>query len=233
MNELRNVNWTKLLIFYGSILVFTYLSRQLPNVLTEVANIFTDIHLPWNFNHGIAILFVSAIFYKFYFKNISQISFLGNNPIKSILFPIILFSGYGIYGINNDQEINPHSWALIFCTFTLIYDLMEEYTWRGYLYENLNNINLIIKGIISGIFWALWHLLIFSNYEQYGGFTIFLLFCIIFSTMLNFTVKKTNSLLVAATVHALLIRTNEATAICAILFLILLVTWNKKLKFKR
>ncbi|WP_394358580.1 CPBP family glutamic-type intramembrane protease [Flavobacterium agricola] len=47
-----------------------------------------------------------------------------------------------------------HFWAFLCCFFTLIYDLMEEYAWRGYLIKNLEKLSLVIKSIISGTFWA-------------------------------------------------------------------------------
>lgn len=106
---------------------------------------------------------------------------------------------------------------------------MEEYTWRGYLIESLGKTQLFIKGIIAGVFWAVWHLLIFSNFDQYGGFGVFLAFSIIFSLILTFSVSKTKAFIIPATIHALLIRTNMVTLICFILFAIILFTWNKKL----
>ncbi|CDT01571.1 conserved membrane hypothetical protein [Sphingobacterium sp. PM2-P1-29] len=110
---------------------------------------------------------------------------------------------------------------------------MEEYTWRGYLIEGLGKINLIVKSVISGIFWGFWHLLIFNDFDQYGGFGVFLLFSIIFSFILTFSVSKTKAILVPATIHALLIRTNIVTLICFIIFVIMLLTWDRKLFKKR
>ena len=86
------------------------------------------------------------LFYRF--SGIKQeITFLGTNKIKAaLLFPVILFIGYSIHGMNNDNEINKHLWAFfIFCAFMLVYNIMEEYTWRGYLTESLGKINLVIK----------------------------------------------------------------------------------------
>ncbi|MRM94716.1 CPBP family intramembrane metalloprotease [Riemerella anatipestifer] len=229
MNELKKVNWLRVLLFYGILLLSTFLARKLPNILQVILGKFTEINIPWNYNHGIAILLISFIFYKF--SDIkSGFSLLGTNKLKSILFPIVLLTGYTIYGIENKEGINPHPWAFIFCLFTLIYDIMEEYTWRGYLIESLEKTNLIIKSLISGVFWRVWHLLIFRDFEQYGGFGIFLVFCILFSFLLTFSISRTKSIIVPATIHALLIRTNIVTLICFLIYVILLFTWNKKLK---
>ncbi|MHA3044254.1 CPBP family intramembrane glutamic endopeptidase [Riemerella anatipestifer] len=229
MNELKKVNWLRVLLFYGMLLLSTFLARKLPNILQVILGKFTEINIPWNYNHGIAILVISFIFYKF--SNIkSGFSLLGTNKLKSILFPIVLLTGYTIYGIENEEGINPHFWAFVFCLFTLIYDIMEEYTWRGYLIESLGKTNLIIKSLISGVFWGIWHLLIFRDFEQYGGFGIFLVFCILFSLLLTFSISRTKSIIVPSTIHALLIRTNIVTLICFLIYAVLLFTWNKKSK---
>ena len=225
---LTQVNWRIICLFYTTVLIGTFLARKLPNLLQIVAAQFTEVHLPWNMNHGIAVLLVSFVFYKIAYNKQSAITFFGTNRIKSILFPIVLLLGYGIYGIKNDQGINEHIWAIIFCLFTLVYDIMEEYTWRGFLTENLTPLHFVVKAIISGIFWAIWHILIFENFDQFGGFTIFLTLCIAFSILLTYSVIKTKSLLVPSTIHALFIKTNIVTLTCLIFYMLILITWDKK-----
>jgi len=232
INEIKKVNWFLILSFYGLILILTYFSRKLPNVLQSVIHAFTNLEVNWNYNHGIAILLVSFLFYKFSPVK-STYSLFGDNKLKSALFPLLLFIGYSVYGFSNNNGINEHLWAFIFCLFTIVYDIMEEYTWRGYLIEGLGKINLIVKSVISGIFWGFWHLLIFNDFDQYGGFGVFLLFSIIFSFILTVSVSKTKAILVPATIHALLIRTNIVTLICFIIFVIMLLTWDRKLFKKR
>lgn len=226
LHDIKKVNWLRILFFYGLILAATYFSRKLPNLLTLLLSQFSDLHFTWNYNHGIVITFISFLFYKF--SSIKQeITFLGNNTLKTLAFPVILFIGYSVYGMNNDNGINKHLWAFIFCAFMLIYNIMEEYTWRGYFTESLGNINMLIKGFISGIFWAFWHFLIFNDFKQYGGFGVFLAFCIVFSVILTFSVSKSKAILVPATIHTLLVSTNMVTLICFALFALILFTWDK------
>lgn len=226
--QIKETNWLKLLLFYGIILVGTYLVRKLPNLLNLLIEQITDIPFSFNYNHGFVTLIVALLFYKF--GGIKQeITLLGNNKIKSLLFPIILFVCYSAYGMNNNHGIDRHLWALIFCSFAFIYNLMEEYAWRGYLTDSLGKMNYVLKSIISGIFWSIWHLLIFSNFDQYGGFWIFFGFCILFSFILTFAVLRTKSIIVAGTIHGFIIQTNISALICFIVFTLLLLTWNKKL----
>lgn len=226
--QIKGVNWLRILLFYGSILIGTYFARKLPNLLNLLLEQITDIPFSFNYNHGIITLIIALLFYKFS-KIKQEITLLGSNKMKGLLFPIVLFTCYFIYGINNDHGIDKHTWALILCSFALVYNIMEECAWRGYLLESLGEINYILKSIISGVFWCFWHLLIFSNFDQYGGFWIFFAFCIIFSFILTFASLRTKSIIVAASIHTFIIQTNIVALVCFILFMLILLTWNKKL----
>lgn len=227
-HQIKKINWLRILSFYGIILLGTYFARKLPNLLTLFLKQISNIPFSFNYNHGFVALIVSLLFYRFS-KVEQEISLLGNKKIKSLLFPLILFSCYSIYGINNEEGINKHLWALIICFFALIYNIMEEYAWRGYLIESLGKINYVVKSVVSGIFWSAWHLLFFKNFDQYGGFWVFFAFCIIFAFILTFAVSRTKSILIAATIHAFIIQTNIAALICFVIFILLLLTWDKPL----
>lgn len=231
LKQLKEIDWKKILLFYGIILIGTYFARKLPNVLNLFLQQITDIPFPFNYNHGIVTLAVALLFYKFSGVK-QQITLLGNNKIRSLLFPVVFFVCYSVYGINNNHGVDKHLWAFIFCSFSFVYNIMEEYAWRGYLIDALSKVNYVWKSIISGIFWAFWHMLIFNNFEQYGGFGVFLIFCIIFSFILTFAVSRTQSIIVASAIHAFIIQMNIVALICIVIFAILLLTWNKKLMRK-
>lgn len=224
--QIKGVDWLRVILFYGIVLAGTYFARKLPNLLNLLLEQITEIPFTFNYNHGIVTLVAALLFYKI--SNVKQeITLLGNDKLRSLLFPLVLFVCYSINGMNNSHGVNVHIWALIFCAFALIYNIMEEYAWRGYMIESLGKLNFVLKSIISGIFWAVWHFFVFSNFDQYGGFWIFLAFCIVFSFILTFAVKQTKSILVAAAIHAFIIQINIAAAICFGIFILLLITWNK------
>lgn len=225
-NTLKEINWLRILYFYTAVLVATYLARKLPNLLNLILQQLTDVPFSFNYNHGIAALLVSLLFYRFAPVH-KLVTFWGSSKFKSLLFPLVLFMCYGIYGIPNDHGIDRHSWALMFCSLAMLYNVMEEYAWRGYLINSLGKTPFWIKSLLSGIFWGFWHLLIFENFDQYGGFLMFLLFCIVFSFILTFSVHRTGSVLVAAAIHTFLIQMNVATLVCFVLFMVLLGIWNK------
>jgi membrane protease YdiL (CAAX protease family) len=232
LRALTQTNWTPILLCYGIILLGTYLARKQVNVLNLLLQKITTIHFPFNYNHGLATIVVALVFYKLS-TSPQQITLLGNKKAKSLLFPVTLFACYTLYGINNNQGVNPHLWALVFCAFAFVYNILEEYAWRGYLTERLGKLNYVLKSVISGVFWAIWHLFVFSNFDQYGGFAVFLIFCIVFSFILTFAVLRTKSIIVAAAIHTFIVQTNLAALICLAIFAVLLFSWNKRIPGKR
>lgn len=223
----KGINWLQIFLFYSIILIGTYLIRKLPNLLNLLLEKITSIPFSFNYNHGLITLITALLFYRF--TNIKQTAtLLGNHKLKNILFPVILLGCYSVYGIENNHGVNKHVWAIIFCSLALIYNIMEEYAWRGYLIDSLSSLNFISKSLISGIFWAVWHLLVFQNFDQYGGFWIFLLFCLIFSFILTFAIQRTNSVLASASIHGFITQMNIATIVCFVLFMLVLFTWNRK-----
>lgn len=226
VHQLKQVNWFRILVFYSLILIGTFFIRKLPNFFQLIFGGLVDFQLPWNMNHGLMILIVSLVFYKFS-KVKKDVSLLGKEKYSTLIFPLILIVGYSMYGIENNYGINKHVWASIFISITLLYDIAEEYTWRGYLNDALGNTFWIIKSIITGIFWSVWHLFIFNDFGQFGGFGIFMLLCVIFSFVLTYSTIRTKSIIVPATIHALMAKTNLSTLIIFIIILVLLIVWNK------
>lgn len=220
-------DWKTIIVVYGIAMLLTFLLRKLPNGLRELALLLFDFILPFNWNHGIALVIATVIGYKF-FKTKRETNFFGNDRIRSIIFALIVLVAYSIVGISNKYEINRHLWGLFFISMTLVYDIMEESFWRGYLNDLIQPKYLAIKYTITGILWSVWHLLIFGDFNQWGGFHIFLILSIVVSFIIGFATTKTNSILVASSIHALLIsRDMYVTIICFVIWTIMILTWKK------
>ncbi|KOS07697.1 hypothetical protein AM493_17835 [Flavobacterium akiainvivens] len=216
----------RLLLFYVLALVLTYIARKQVNVLNLLLQNISDIPFSFNYNHGIAVALLAFLFYRF--GGIAQsITLLGSEKLKSLLFPLVLFTVYGVVGINNAHGINPHLWALLFCFLAFVYNIMEEYAWRGWVIDALGNVHYVVKSMVSGVLWAFWHLLIFADFNQYGGFWVFMAFCVVFSFILTFAALRTKSVVAPAAIHAFIIQTNIAAVVCFVLFALLLVFWPK------
>lgn len=226
-NKLKKTNWLIIVLFYVFACALSFIFLKFPNFLKEISVIVFKFNIPFNWNHGIALLLASIIGYKIV-KLQHKTSFFGNNSNKTILFAVLFLSIYSLFGINNKYNINPHLWAFIFCLVTLIYDIFEETVWRGFINDNLTYLPFWLKGIITGVFWGAWHLIVFENFDQFGGIFIFILMCIILSIIIAYATDKTNSILFAATIHALFCKTNYATLICVVLLIVLILSWKIK-----
>ncbi len=220
-------DWKTIVIVYGIAMLLTFLVLKLPNGIRGLGLLLFEFRLPFNWNHGIALLVTTIIGYLF-FKTKRETTLLGNNKIKSIIFPVIVLIAYSIVGISNKYGINQNLWGLFFVSMTLVYDIMEESFWRGYLNDLIKPKYLVIKYIVTGILWSFWHLLLFENFNQWGGFHIYLLLSVIVSFIIGFATTRTNSILVAASIHALLIsRDMYVTIICFVIWVIMILTWKK------
>src|SRR5690606_29168606 len=88
----------------------------------------------------------------------TSISFYGTSNRKGLLIsaiPIVLLT---IIGVKNDYEININLYGLIVVLGSLIYCIMEEFGWRGYLQEELKNLKPVKRYLIIGFIWYFWHL---------------------------------------------------------------------------
>lgn len=226
LQQAHNVKWLHISLFYVVVSATTFLARRLPNLLNMILKEVTDIPFSFNYNHGIATLLCALLFYRS-LRIKRSITLFGDKPLQSLLFPLVLFACYSIHGIKNGNGVDPHLWALLFCGFAFIYNIMEEYAWRGFLTDALSPLHFVMKSIISGLLWACWHLLVFNDFEQYGGFGAFLIFCIVFSFILTFAVQRTRSIIVAASIHTFIIQMNIAALICFLAFMLLLAFWGK------
>jgi len=229
VEKIKNVKWINIGLFYLLACGLTYLFVQFPNLIEKIWEPLFGFDANFNWNHGIALLLASFFAYRI-FKVKRKTTLLGNNPLYSLIFSSVFLIAYSVIGFNNDFGINSHLWAFIFCLVTLIYDIFEESTWRGFLNDSLNPIPIWLKGIITGILWGFWHLLIFNNFDHFGGIHIFVVLSIVVSVLMAYATDKTKSILVAASIHALMIlRDINVTIICAVIWVIMIIIWNKKL----
>ena len=226
--NIKSIKWIDILFFYLFACGLTYIIIKTPNFIKALGIRFLNFDISINYNRGFGLLIASIIAYRI-FKLKRKTTFLGNNPLQSILFSVVFIIAYTALGFRNDRGINPHLWALIFCLLTLLFDILEESAWRGFLNDTLNTIPFWLKGILTGTLWAIWHLLVLEDFNQFGGFPIFLLFCIVVSIIIAYTTQKTNSILVSASIHALLCRTNLVTLVCATIWLLMIMIWDKNL----
>lgn len=230
LEKSKDVKWKATGLFYLLACGLTYVLIQFPNIIKGLWGSLFNFTPNFSWNHGIALFIVSTVAYRI-FKVDRKTTFLGNNPYYSLIFAIVFLIAYSMIGFSNDFGINRHLWAFIFCLSTLVYDIFEESAWRGFLNDSLKPTPVWLKGIITGILWSVWHILIFKNFDQFGGFHIFLALSVFVSILMAYATERTNSILVASSIHALLIlRDINSTVVCAVIWIGMLVFWNTQLR---
>jgi membrane protease YdiL (CAAX protease family) len=114
--------------------------------------------------------------------------------------PILLLV---VIGVKNDFEMNNHIYGLVASVGTLLYCVMEEYGWRGYLQEELKELKPWKKYLIIGFIWYLWHLT-FLTKVSLGDNLFFLGMMILGSWGIGQVAESTKSILASACFHMII-----------------------------
>lgn len=116
------------------------------------------------------------------------------------LVPIAILS---IIGVNNEFKLESHLYGFIAIVGTLLYCIMEEYGWRGYLQEELKTLQPWQKYLIIGVLWYLWHLSFLTKVSV--GENLFLLAMMIFGSWgIGQVAELTKSIVVSACFHLII-----------------------------
>ncbi|ARS36723.1 CPBP family intramembrane glutamic endopeptidase [Pontibacter actiniarum] len=226
LEDVKSVKWKAIAAFYAAACGLTYLFLQLPNLVANFSIRLFGFDPPFNWNHGLALFTASLLAYRL-FQLPKQTTLLGTKPLKSILFSAVFLIAYTAIGIRNKYGVEEHLWAFIFCSATLVYDVLEESAWRGFLNDAFRPSSFWLKAVVTGIMWSFWHLLVFDSFAPWGGFHYFVVLSVIASVLIGYATERTNAVLVAASVHALLIlKDMHVTVACLAIWLVLLLTWS-------
>ncbi len=133
----------------------------------------------------------------------TEISLFGTSKSKSLIMAVIPIIIVTIVGVKNDFEIDAHLYGFIAITGTLLYCIMEEYGWRGYLQEELKILKPWKKYLIIGFIWYLWHLT-FLTKASLGDNLFFLGMMILGSWGIGQVAESTKSIIASACFHMII-----------------------------
>ena len=142
------------------------------------------------------------------FKNIVKFIFKKNEKtfLYVIVFSIILIFNFAFI-CNYNKEIPFYFIVPLFIYAITFGGGFEELGWRGILQPNLEKKHsFIVSAIITGIIWGLWHipLQIIQGFVLFDpNFVPFMFGIIMFSIVLAYIYKKTNSIFYCAFLHGL------------------------------
>jgi uncharacterized protein len=132
-----------------------------------------------------------------------ETTLLGTSKLKSLVMAIIPILILTTVGVENVFELDSHLYGFIAVIGTLLYCIMEEYGWRGYLQEELNTLQPWKKYLIIGFTWYLWHLT-FLTKATVGDNIFFLAMMLLGSWGIGQVAELTKSVLASACFHLII-----------------------------
>lgn len=118
---------------------------------------------------------------------------------KKLLIPFLLFWALPLIIITTKAYFLKGNFALTTVFAILVYGLLEEIGWRGFLYEQLKPLPKFVNILIVAVLWFIWHL----NFELSLSNLIFFLILLLGSWGIALVADKTKSLLAVASFHSL------------------------------
>jgi membrane protease YdiL (CAAX protease family) len=207
-NEIKHtkISWKRILVFF---IIATTISNVFrfdifelkPELEKSPTWIFV---LTLVFLEGIGVFIGALIAIYFLRKNRkTEITLFGTSKSKSLIMIVIPIIILTIIGVKNDFEMDSHLYGFIAVIGTLLYCIMEEYGWRGYLQEELKTLKTWQKYLVIGFIWYLWHLT-FLTKASIGDNLFFLAMMILGSWGIGQVVESTKSIIAGACFHLII-----------------------------
>lgn len=136
-------------------------------------------------------------------KRKTEMTLFGTSKFKSIIMvtiPIIILT---LIGVKNDFELESHLYGFIAIIATVLYCIMEEYGWRGYLQEELKTLKPWKKYLIIGFIWYVWHLT-FLTKATVGDNIFFFAMMVFGSWGIGQVAESTKSIVASACFHLII-----------------------------
>ncbi|WEK69866.1 MAG: CPBP family intramembrane metalloprotease [Candidatus Chryseobacterium colombiense] len=208
----RKLLWS-IIVFYAIAILFRFLAVK-TNLFDFTDNEFIKILL-----RGIGPAIGALVAVKLF--NIPlKLSLKGN--YRSLFLPLLVFWIVPVVLIGTVSYIQQGQFPFVLLFTVLVYGLLEEIGWRGFLQEQLKDLPKFQSIIIIAVLWFIWHL----NFE-FTTSNIFFLGVLFLATWgIGKVYSKTYSLLAVAGFHSLnnFFR-NGLHQTELILIVILLVIW--------
>lgn len=144
-------------------------------------------------------VFIGALLTILFLKKNRKVetTLLGTSKLKSLVMAVIPIIILTSIGVKNVFELDSHLYGFIAVIGTLLYCIMEEYGWRGYLQEELKTLQPWKKYLIIGFTWYLWHLT-FLTKATVGDNLFFLAMMLLGSWGIGQVAELTKSVLASA-----------------------------------
>lgn len=137
----------------------------------------------------------------FVFRYRSRITVGGTNAAMGVAMIVVPAIVMGIMGVPNGFGVEPHLFGVHMGSWIVVYAILEEIGWRGYLQDEFRDRPALLKYAIVGLFWYAWHLS-WLNGNPVGSELVTIVFMIAASAGIGFVADRAGSVLAAASFHA-------------------------------
>ncbi len=139
-------------------------------------------------------------------KNILLLTLIGITLAGIYLISFFIFQNYIdlqsiVSKLQETASINTTNIIFIGLYIIILNSLLEEYFWRGFLFNKLNKINPIIAYITTGIAFSFHHVMFYYNWFNITFFIIVTLGLTVYAIIMNYIFYKTKDLFSCWYVH--------------------------------
>lgn len=184
------INYFAIITFFTIAISLRYLSNKttiLDNVNSEFIKVILQAVGPA----------IGAIVAFLIFKIKPKLTLKGN--YKNLIIPFILYWIFPIILILTVEYFTKRTFSIIPISAILIYGLLEEIGWRGFLQHELTSLPKLLNIIIVAILWFIWHL----NFEMSSGNILFFGILVLASWGIGKVADSTQSFLAVSAFHSL------------------------------
>ncbi|MBP4142559.1 CPBP family intramembrane metalloprotease [Flavobacterium sp. P4023] len=206
------INYFAIITFYTIAIGLRYLSNKttiLDNVNSEFIKVILQAVGPA----------IGAIVAFSIFKIKPKLTLKGN--YKNLIIPFILYWIFPIILILTVEYFTKGTFSIIPIFAILIYGLLEEIGWRGFLQHELRSLPKLLNIIIVAILWFIWHL----NFEMTSGNILFFGILVLASWGIGKVADSTQSFLAVSAFHSLNNFFPEMNTTKIIILIVLVGTW--------
>ena len=197
------VNWPAVICFYALACAISFALRNVPNP--------TEDWLPYHtiFTFGLGPIGAALICRRFFPSVAITVSVLGTSPGRTLLFVgLPLWLGC-MFGVANKRGIDPHLFGGLIVLSGVLYGIVEEAGWRGFLHNALRPLPTAGRIGITALLWLGWHFTIMTDLKEvfekgvFGSTPVWaiVLVFILGSWGLGNAAERTRSVLVVACMH--------------------------------
>lgn len=217
----NKINYFAILTFYIIAIALRYLTNK-TDLLNSVSSSFIKVLLQ---GMGPA---VGAIVAFTLFKIQPVLSLKGN--YKKTVVPFLLYWGLPVVLIVGTEYFKKGTVSSFLAVIAiLIYGLLEEIGWRGFLQKELKVLPPVVNVLIVGSMWFVWHL----NFDFTSSNMIFFGIILLGTWGIGKVADSTSSLLAVAAFHSLNNFFPEMNAEKLTILLVLLSVWVASLLIRK